>query len=221
MENDNQLYSTKYDKNPDCFIELDGKKIYSIGETPQDHISFQNRWGITKKELTLNEYNFIKLISFDGYQIVNRYFRTLPKLSDMDKVKLKEECAREWTFFNHLDFYMSFDEFLKASKNVFNKGKPLNENLLVFRRQKEPLIKYAENGIYHSDSFLSTSISKNVNPEKYGDYLECIVIPKDRKILYIEAISSTKPEYEILFDKGVDLKLINQKSDYIAFWQLL
>ena len=83
------------------------------------------------------------------------------------------------------------------------------------------MTKYAEGNKYHSDSFLSTSISENVKPEEYGGYIHYIVIPKGIKIMYIEGITETPLEFEILFDKNVDLRLIREKSEFITHWEMI
>jgi hypothetical protein len=210
-----------YDKNPDVFIEIEGVRVHSIGESIQDHISFQNKWGIKKDDLTYKEYCFIKLYSQDGYAIVNEFFRTLPNVKDSDFQSFYKEYEKKWSSLEYLgEEYIPFDDFLEVGKSIFDKGMVLDEDLLVFRRQSEPLSTYSSNGIYHSDSFLSTSISKNVKSEEYGEYLEYILIPKGTKILYIE-VTGTKFEYEILFDKGLNLKKIGQKNDKITCWKLL
>ena len=203
------MSSTVYDNNSEVFIEIDGVRVHSIGESIRDHISFQNKWGIKKDELSDQEYCFIKLYSQDGYLIVNEFFRNLPKVKDSDLESFYKEYQKKWSsLLEYLDEYISFDDFLEVGKSIFDKGRILDEDLLVFRRQSEPLSNYSINDVYHSDSFLSTSISKNVKPEEYGEYLEYILIPKGTKILYIEAVTSTKFEYEILFDKGSNLKKI-------------
>lgn len=215
------ISSIDYAKNPDIFIEIDGVKVHSIDESIQSHISFQNKWGIKKDELTNEEYSFIKLYSQDGYSFVNEFFRNLPNISDSNFESFYKEYADKWSTLSYLEDYISFYDFLEVGKSIFNKGKVLNENLLVFRRQKEPLSTYCKNGVYCSDSFLSTSISKNVKPDEYGDYLEYILIPKGTKILYIELVTGTKFEYEILFNRGSKLKKIGQKNEKISCWKLL
>ncbi|WP_407454817.1 ADP-ribosyltransferase [Methanobrevibacter sp.] len=75
--------------------------------------------------------------------------------------------------------------------------------------------------MYHSDSLLSTSISKNVKPEKYGDYLSYIVIPKGTKIFYIERITATRGDLEILFSRNKNLKFIQQEDEFISHWKLI
>ena len=78
------ISSIEYDNNPEVFIEIEGVRVHSIGESIQDHISFQNKWGIKKDELTYKEYCFIKLYSQEGYSIVNEFFRNLPKVKDSE-----------------------------------------------------------------------------------------------------------------------------------------
>lgn len=211
--------STIYDKNKDIFIEVDGETTYAIANTYQDRISFQNKWGIFQKDLSDDENKFIKLYTFDGFLIINCYFRKLPIIQNSKKESFKNECAKEWSKFKYLNEYVSFDTSLKVSDTILNKGKILNENLIVFRRQSKPLISFANDGVYHSDSFLSTSIFE---PEDiFGDYLEYILIPKGKRILYISDISSNPNESELLLTRNFDLQLIEQKNDYVTHWKMI
>ncbi len=81
--------------------------------------------------------------------------------------------------------------------------------------------KYADEDIYTSDSFLSTSISENVKPEEYGEYKNYIVIPEGTKILYIEGVTLTEGEFEVLMDKGTKLQMIGEKSELLTHWELI
>ena len=96
----------------------------------------------------------------------------------------------------------------------------LNEDIVLVRRQSIPLLDFSNFGIYHSDALLSTSISKNVKPEEYGDFLAYIVIPKGTKIFYIEQITSESREFEVLFGINKNLKFLKQESEYISHWVL-
>jgi len=213
--------SIEYNKNQDIFIGINGVKVYSVGESVQDHVSFQNRWGITKDNLTEKEFCFVKLYSQDGYSIVNDFFRKLPEINDSEIDSFYKKYEEKWSNLEDQEYYIPFKEFLEVGETIFDKGIILDEDLLVFRRQTEPLSNYSTNGIYNSDSYLSTSISKNVKPEEYGEYLEYILIPKGTRILYIEKITSSRSEYEILFKKGSKLKKIGQKTVKITCWKLL
>lgn len=39
--------------------------------------------------------------------------------------------------------------------------------------------------------------------------------------MYIEGITETPLEFEILFDKNVDLRLIREKSEFITHWEMI
>lgn len=208
-----------YNKNKDIYMEVDGKTVYAIANSIQDRISFQNKWGIFKKDLNDDEYNFIKLYTFEGYIILNCYFRKLSAIQNSKKESLKNKCDEEWSKFKHYYDYVSFDKALIISNNIAGKGKSLDEDLIVFRRQTIPLSSFAEDGIYHGDSFLSTSIYEP--DDIFGDFLEYIFIPKGKKILYISDISSNSNENELLLARNFDLKMIEQKSDYITHWKMI
>lgn len=211
--------STIYNKNKNVFMEVDGETVHAIDNTYQDRISFQNKWGVFKKDLSDDEYNFISLYTLEGYVIINCYFRRLATIQNSKKESFKNKCAEKWSKFKYYPEYVSFDTSLKISDTIFNKGKILNENLIVFRRQSQPLISFANDGVYHSDSFLSTSIFE---PEDiFGDYLEYILIPKGNRILYISDISSNPNESELLLTRNFDLQLIEQKNEYVTHWKMI
>lgn len=116
---------------------------------------------------------------------------------------------------------MPFDKALNISDFIFDKGIILKEDLVVVRRQKNPMKNYAKGDIYHSDSFLATSISENVKPNTYGKYINYIVIPKGTKIFYLEGITETTEEFEVVINKNCDLKLIEEKSELITHLKLI
>lgn len=216
--------NNKYEKDVDKAVKIDGKIVLGIGETFDDYHAFLNKWGIKQSALTDNEFKFVKLYSGEGDSIINGYCRDMAKAVTNHKQKLiKEKYSKEWEYLKikHSEYYISFDAALQISKTIFKKGKILDEDLVFVRRQSNPLLMFANHGIYHSDSLLSTSISKNVKPDVYGDYLAYIVIPKGTRIFYIEGITSTFEDYEILFGMGKNLKFLEQESEYISHWLLL
>ena len=50
--------------------------------------------------------------------------------------------------------------------------------------------------------------------------LNYIVLPKGTKILYIEGITTTIGEFEVLLDKNIDLELVREKSKYETHWKM-
>lgn len=227
----NSRHAPKINKDPllinkdsNKVVNLNGKKVYGIGETQKDQHNFLKKWAIKKGELTRAEFNFVKLYSGDGDRIINGYYRDMSKAVTSYKQKsIKEKYSDEWESLKikYSEYYIPFDEALNISKTIFKKGKILDEDLLVVRRQSSPLLTYAHYGIYHSDSLLSTTISNNVKPDIYGDYLAYIVVPKGTRIFYIEGITSTRDDLEILFGIDKNIKFLKQESDYVSHWVLL
>lgn len=213
----------KFSKDKNKAVKIGNKTVYGVGESPKDKLAFEDKYGIKKEDLTSEEYKFIKLYSDEGYSSLNNYFREIKgELNPVKRRRIKKKYFKLWDEdLANSEYYISFNKAIKASKSVFKKGKILEESLVVVRRQKKPMTKYAEGNKYHSDSFLSTSISENVKPEEYGGYIHYIVIPKGIKIMYIEGITETPLEFEILFDKNVDLRLIREKSEFITHWEMI
>ncbi|MBE6505629.1 MAG: hypothetical protein E7Z73_07825 [Methanobrevibacter millerae] len=212
-----------FEKDKNKAVKIGDKTVYGVEETKSARTTFEIKYGITKDELTKDEYKFIKLYSGKGFSILNEYLRKIANIDDSKLNEIKKEYSIKWLklIFYHPQYYMSFDKSLKILNDIFEKGKVLEEDLVVVRRQKEPMSNRAEDGIYHSDACLSTSLSENVKPEEYGDYVNYIVISKGTKILYIEGVTYTRWEYEVLLDKNIDLQLIKEESEYLAHWELL
>lgn len=213
----------KYKPDTTKAVKYNGKTIYGIGESDSDKKAFLNRWGIKKSRLTNSEYKFVILYSGDGDSIINEYYREMSKAVTAHKKRLiKQKYSEKWKYlkFKYKEDYISFDQALKISKTIFKKGMVLNEDIVLVRRQTIPLLDFSKFGIYHSDALLSMSISKNVKPELYGDYLAYIVIPKDTRIFYIERITSESREFEVLFGINKNLKFLKQESEYISHWVL-
>lgn len=214
---------TKFSKAKNKAVKIGNKTVYGVGESSKDKLAFEYKYGIKKEDLTSEEYKFIKAYSDEGYYSLNNYFREIKgELNPVKRWRIKRKYSKLWEQdLANSKYYISFNKAIKSSKSVFKKGKILEESLVVVRRQKSPMTKFVEGDNYHSDSFLSTSISENVKPEEYGDYINYIAIPKGIKILYIEGITETPQEFEILFDKNVDLRLIREKSEFIAHWEMI
>lgn len=212
-----------FEKDTNKAVKIGNKTVCGVGESEKDKFFFGEKYGVKKDDLTKKEYNFIKLYSGDGYEILNGYYRKRGSSFNLPQRFIsKRKCSKIWDeTLKDSQYYMSFNEALNISNSIFNKGAILKEDLVVVRRQKYPLKDYANGDIYHSDSFLATTISKNVKPDEYGKYINYIVIPKGTKILYIERITATIDEFEVLLDKNCDLKLIEEKSELISHWELI
>ena len=131
----------------------------------------------------------------EGANIINRYFRGQEsKIQSIDKwdtlVDPKEET------------YISFDDALRIRNDFFNKGGVAKENLILIRRDNGYMKDHIQNGEFHIEGLFSTSISKKLDKEEFGDNVNYIFIPKGTKISYIHDESKYSNEYEVLFNHG-------------------
>lgn len=215
-----KLENTQFKRDLSKSVTVDNKIAYGVGESLKDKIAFQNKYGIKYKELTSDEIKFIKLYSGDGFSIINNYLRVIGKTRNPYKRwKYKKKYSKEWDeLFVDNKYYLSFDKMIKTSKGLFNKGKVLENDLVVVRKQWKPLTEYADDGVYNNEGYLSTSISKNV--EGYGDYIHHIRIPAGEKIIYIEGVTAAQGEFEIIIPPKKRIKFVKQVSPKLQEWTL-
>ena len=216
------LPSLEYEKDLSKFVEVNGDIAYGVGESLQDKIIFEMLYGVSIYDFPINsvEFKLIKLYSGPGFQYLNDYLRESREVTNIDELKkLKIKYARDWDLELMSDKnYISFDEALDASKNIFNYAKVLEEDLVVVRRQDKSMLIYADEDIYYNDAFLSTSISGELYD--YGDYVSYIRIPKGKKILFIEGVTLEENEFEVLLPPDIELCLVDEVSDKLLKWTL-
>lgn len=114
---------------------------------------------------------------------------------------------------------LTFEEYKQYSDKIVPSAKKLKENIIVTRReQTDYMISKTIEGIYVSESLLSTSISRNKTD--YGEYIHDILIKKGTKVPYLEDISMTPKDMEVLLPKGSKLKLIKNEGKYYL-WEFI
>ena len=84
--------------------------------------------------------------------------------------------------------------------DIFEKySVPTDRDIIVCRREKTRHMKPDENGNYNDSGFTSSSIYEFAKEDEYGNELSYILIPKGTPILYLEGITSSPEDYEVLF----------------------
>ena len=201
-------------------VTVNGKTAYGISERLSEQMKFGNKYCIKENELTLDESKFIKLYSDDGFSSLNTYMRKVKGvLNPIKRWKLKRYWSNQWDMaMKSNENYMPMDKAIKVGKNLFKKGKILENDLVVVRRQKGPLLNHAKNGVYRNDAFLSTSISENIL--EYGPYKNFIRIPKGEKIIYIECLTSAEREFEVILAPGVTFKSVESINSKFHKWSM-
>ena len=216
----NKKYSKKINKYPEKVVKINGKESHGVGESNKDKSAFGEQYGINYNEMTTEEIKFIKLYSGDGFEHLNTYLRQIVTIKDpkiLNEIYL--ELSKKWdVMFKDDENYMTLGRAIKIGQDLFKKRKLLEDDLVVVRRQNSPMTKYAKNGIYKNDAYLSTSISIKIT--KYGEDINLIRIPKGERILYIEKITDTEEEYEVLLPPGIEIHLLEEHSKKLHIWTL-
>ena len=205
--------------NPEKSITLDGVKYKNLGATSEDKLNFLETYGIKKEELTKEELFFIRAYTGPGDSILNNFLR------GTDGYSLKES-RQKWAKMLNDDFPnekgISFDRALNIRYHVFNKGKITTEDILLVRRESfDAMMQFSNDNVYHSQGMLSTAITHDIKVEDYGDFRNFLLIPRGSKILYVEGVTETKYDFEVLFPDGSRFQHIpsglNEKDELWMF----
>ena len=205
--------------NPEESITLDGVKYKNLGATPEDKKNFLETYGIKKEELTKEELIFIQAYTNKGDSIINWFLRN----SSTNNLKVSR---LEWDKLMEKNFNgqgISFDRALNIRHHIFNKGKITTENILLVRREQEDsMMEFSDNGVYHSQGELSTAISHDIKVDEYGDHRNFLLIPEGTKILYLEGVTNTKGDFEVLFPDGTRFQHIDSGlGENDRLWKLI
>ena len=219
-QNKEVIIKESFSRDENKSVTVNGKTAYGVKETKKDRDLFGDKYGVKEIEFKKesNELKFIKLYSDEGFKALNRYLREVSGVwNPFKRRKLKKQYSKMWDDFliGNKD-YITFTEALKVGTNVFKRGKILEEDIVVVRKQHFSLLNYAKNGIYINNSYLSTSISENI--EGYGQHINYIRIPKGLKILYIEWVTATPGEFEVLLPPGTIIEKVDILSDKFITW---
>ncbi len=76
-----------------------------------------------------------------------------------------------------------------------------------------------ENGNYSDPGIVSTTIGKDIKSDIYGDYINYIILPKNTKVLYVEGITATSYDFEVMLHPNARLSHIRDEGEYVKVWK--
>ena len=118
-----------------------------------------------------------------------------------------------------LDYELSFDRALEIKEEVFKKySKTLEEDIIVCRREVDRFMGKDGKTVYADNGFTSTSIYEYAKKDIYGDELNYILIPKGTKVMYVEPLTCEPGDFEVLFEPGIELTLVENLRDNKKVW---
>lgn len=145
-------------------------------------------------------------------------FNMLKNAEDISGIVINpfNEPYMEFPFTTFLEMFLKKEEIAEAGIDVFNKAIPLEENTVIFYREKEPTMKQmAENGIYCSELALAANIDGNDNMEY--PYLNILLLPKSTKIIYSKELGE-ETKRDIFLAPRTEFEFIDQEDEYTFKW---
>ena len=102
---------------------------------------------------------------------------------------------------------------------IFEKGIPLKQDIIVVRREPERIMKPDDEGNFKAEGIVSTSIKDCVNLKLYGGTVNYIKLEKGTNILYLEHLSQFKKDYEIILPHESEFQYIGEKGKMGKIWK--
>ena len=118
-------------------------------------------------------------------------------------------------------FGFFFFDLFKVKDNptnwIFEKARPLNQNVKIYYREDEPLMKkQAVNGIYSSQDPLKAS---KYDFNDHIPYLNVLILPKDTKTVYLGGMMDSEMSCDILLAPETEFEFVSQEDDYTMLWK--
>lgn len=153
-----------------------------------------------------------------GDSIINYELRGLKDNPDVPKIDPKEEWEK-LAIERGID--LSFERALELAVSVFNKGKILDEPIVLVRRERIRHMELQEGESTYSDSgMVSTAIGKTVKENIYGTEINYIIVPQGKKVLYVEGVTATPKDFEVILPPNSNLKYIRDEDEKSKVWRL-
>lgn len=199
-----------------------GKLIPILGNNNPDRKAFLEKYDIMNYNKTHNDkipqnvIDFLKLYTGPCDKYLNGYLRNRMSY---------EEAKKEWN--NELEFEeynVDFDEALKLKDIVWKYAIPLEKDVMLCRREENRYFNEEEddygNKTYSDSALMSTSIGEYTKREDYGEELNYIKITEGTPILYLEGITLTPKDFEVLWPADTKLDFIEDLGKHKKVWKL-
>ena len=180
--------------------------------------------GMDGVEAELTEKGFAKEAITKFTQFLEKNDFSLDSLKDMleDSSEIDEimiNPSSKDTVCIDLDSF--FDLFaIKNNSNdwIFEKARPLNQEVKVYYREFEPLMKkQAIGGVYSSKNPFKASV--NMHFEDHIPYLNVLILPKDTKTVYLGGMMDPEMSCDILLAPETEFKFISQEDEHTMIWK--
>lgn len=142
----------------------------------------------------------------------------LEDLSEIDGIIINPDS--KYTVCIDLDSFL--DLFTQNNPNnwIFEKARPLNQEVKIYYRENEPLMrKQAIDGIYSSQNPFKASVNMHFN--SHIPYLNVLILPKDTKTVYLGGMMDPETSCDILLAPGTEFKFIRHEDEHTMVWKCI
>lgn len=129
--------------------------------------------------------------------------------------------SSDYTICIDLDSFFNIFEVKNDSNNwIFDKARPLNQEVKVYYREEEPLMKkQAVDGIYSSSNPFKASVNMYFN--EHIPYLNILMLPKNTKIVYLGGMIDPETRCDILLAPETEFEFISQEDEHTMIWKCI
>ena len=197
----------------------DGIKYSLQGNTSMSRVDFEEKQGVNLNDLDDESKAFFKIYTDEGDTAINGYLRGI--LNKEDAVIKWNLSKNKLIHQDRLQHDLSFDRALEINELVFKEySRELEESIILCRRENVRFMGSNGETIYTDEGFTSTSIYEYAKKEIYGNELNYILVPSGTKIIYLEGITTTSEDYEVLFAPGIKLQHVEDLTKNKKVWVL-
>lgn len=208
---DNNVHNWSYQHN--------GKIFAFQGNTSMGRIDFLYEYGLDISKLDPDEELFLRIFTGNS-SAINGYLRNDKKDFDLYAEKW-EEINTQLIDDGIISERLQFGDALHIYDSIFEKySVTLQEDIILCRREDNRYMGRNGKTEYTDKAFTSTSIYEYAKEDEYGDEINYILIPKDTPILYLEGITSSPGDYEVLIKPDIHLDLVENLGPKKKIWEL-
>lgn len=140
----------------------------------------------------------------------------LEDASEIDEIMINP--SSKYTVCIDLDSF--FDLFKQDNNWIFEKARPLNQDVKVYYRENEPLMKkQAVNGIYSSSNPVKASVNMHFND--HIPYLNVLMLPKNTKTVYLGGMMDPETSCDILLAPETEFEFVSQEDEHTMLWRCI
>ena len=136
---------------------------------------------------------------------------------EIDEIMIN--LSSEYTMCIDLNSFFDLFEVKNDPNNwIFDKARPLNQEVKVYYREEKPLMKkQAVDGIYSSKDPFKARV--NMYFDDHIPYLNVLILPKNTKTVYLGGMIDPETSCDILLAPETEFEFVSQEDEHTMLWK--